>query len=293
MKLEKILTHPDKVFWPDEGYTKLDLARFYERAFPRLKPYVADRLLSMERCPDGMLGSCFFQKEKPKGMPSGTPTKMIRHQNRNVNYVVGGSLETQIALVNLGCIPVHVWASRASRPHQPDWVVFDVDPSSGKFADAAEAGLLVKAALDQLDLVSFPKTSGSRGLHVFLPLRLGPDYDQVLPFAKQICERLAAEHPKDLTVEQRIDARKGRVYLDAFRNGFGATVVAPYSVRRREKAPFSMPLSWAQVKPSLAPSDFNLGNYQKWLRAPDPWKDFFKSRQTIKQGMLAVAAGNR
>jgi bifunctional non-homologous end joining protein LigD len=244
----------------------------------------------MERCPDGMLGGCFYQKEKPKGMPASTPTKMIRHQNRNVNYVVGGSLETQIALVNLGCIPVHVWASRASHPHQPDWVVFDVDPGSGKFADAAEAGLLVKSALDELDLVSFPKTSGSRGLHVFLPIRLGPEYDQVLPFAKEICERLAAAHPKELTVEQRIEARKERVYLDAFRNGFGATVVAPYSVRRREKAPFSMPLRWPQVKPSLVPSDFNLGNYEKWLAAPDPWEDFFDSRQSLKE---AMAASNR
>jgi len=291
MNLEKTIAHPDKVFWPDEGYTKLDVARFYARVFPRLKPYVNDRLLAMERCPDGMLGECFYQKEKPKGMPPDTPTKAIRHQNRNVNYVVGGSLETQIALVNLGCIPVHVWASRASHPHQPDWVVFDVDPGSGKFADAAEAGLLVKSALDELDLVSFPKTSGSRGLHVFIPIRLGPEYDQALPFAKEICERLAAAHPKDLTVEQRIEARTGRVYLDAFRNGFGATVVAPYSIRRRGKAPFSMPLRWPQVKPSLVPSDFNLGNYEKWLAAPDAWEDFFDYRQSLKQAILA--GGNR
>ena len=117
--------------------------------------------------------------------------------------------------------------------------------------------------------------------YVFVPLRLGPSYDEVLPFAKQICERLAADHPKELTVEQRIEARGQRVYLDAFRNSFGGTVVAPYSVRRREKAPFSMPLNWADVKPSFDPSDFNLGNYDKVLAGPDPWKDFFKSRQAL------------
>jgi len=288
VNLEKMITHPEKVFWPDEGYTKLDVARFYERVFSRLKPYIDDRLLALERCPDGMLGGCFYQKEKPKGMPPGTPTKTIRHEHRNVNYVVGGSLETQIALVNLGCIPVHMWASRASHPHQPDWVVFDVDPGSGKFADAARAGLLIKSALDELGLISFPKTSGSRGLHVFVPIRLGPEYDQVLPLAKDICARLAAGHPKELTVEQRIEARQGRVYLDAFRNGFGATVVAPYSIRRREKAPFSMPLRWSQVKPSLAPSDFNLGNYEKWLAAPDPWEDFLDNRQSLRDALLAV-----
>jgi bifunctional non-homologous end joining protein LigD len=281
MNLEDLITHPDKVFWPEEGYTKLDLARFYDAVFPKLRPYIDDRLLSLERCPDGMLGNCFYQKAAPKGMPKGTPTHRIHHQNRDVEYVVGGAKDTQLALVNLGCIPVHVWASRASHPQQPDWMVFDLDPTSGKFADAAKAGLVVKNELDELGLTSFPKTSGSRGLHVFVPLRLGATYEEVLPFAKQVCERLAAAHPKELTVEQRIDARGQRVYLDPFRNAFGATVVAPYSVRRRGKAPFSMPLCWTDVKPSLDPSDFNLGNYETVLAGPDPWKDFFKSRQAL------------
>lgn len=281
MNAKDLITHPDKVFWPDEGYSKLDLANYYDAVFSKLRPYVDDRMLSLERCPDGMRGGCFYQKAAPKGLPEGTATKLIHHQNRDVEYVVAGSKDTQLALVNLGCIPVHVWASRASHPQQPDWMVFDLDPTSGKFADAAKAGLLIKDELDKLDLTSFAKTSGSRGLHVFVPLRLGPTYEDVLPFAKQICDRLAADHPKELTVEQRIEARGQRVYLDAFRNAFGATVVAPYSVRRRDKAPFSMPLEWSDVKPSLDPSDFNLGNYKKSLSGADPWKDFFKSRQAL------------
>ncbi len=288
MNLDKLLSHPDKIFWPEDGYTKLDLARFYEAVFPRLKPYVADRMLSLERCPDGMSGQCFYQKEAPKGLPSDTPIQLIEHEKKNVRYVVGGALDTQIALVNLGCIPVHVWASRAGHPHQPDWMVFDLDPTSGKFADAAQAGLAMKTGLDELGLVSFPKTSGSRGLHVFVPLRAGIDFDEVLPFAKEFSERVAAAHPKDLTMEQRISARGKRVYLDPFRNGFGATVVTPYSVRRREKAPFSMPLAWAEVKTSLDPASFNLGNYEKWLKAPDPWTDFFKHRQSIKAAAKAL-----
>ncbi len=288
MKLEKLISHPDKVFWPDEGYTKQDLARFYETVFPRLKPFVADRLLSLERCPDGMRGGCFYQKEAPKGMPEGTPIQTIQHQNRDVHYVVGGSLDTELALVNLGCIAVHVWQSRASRPKQPDWIVFDMDPTSGKFADAAKAGLLAKAALDELGLISFPKTSGSRGLHIFIPIRVGPEYGEVHPFAKELCERLAAAYPKELTVESRIEARKNRVYLDSFRNGFGATVVAPYSVRRREKAPYSMPLAWKDVKVSLDPSSFNLGNYEKVLSGSDPWADFFGNRQSIKDALKSL-----
>ena len=278
MRIESLLTHPDKIFWPEEGYTKLDIARFYEAAFPRLKPYVAGRLLTMERCPEGMRGSCFYQKEAPKGLPQATPTQEIQHEKKITNYVVGGALATQIALVNLGCIPVHVWGSRAKQPREPDWMCFDLDPGSGQFADAAEAGLIVKKALDELGLPSFPKTSGSRGLHVFVPLKNGLDCDEVLGFARKLCDRLAAEDPRTLTVEQRIQARKNRVYLDSFRNGFGATVVAPYSVRRRAKAPFSMPLRWADVKPTLDPSSFNLGNYRKHLAKPDPWPDFFSSK---------------
>ena len=154
------ITHPGKVFWPAEGYTKLDLARYYEAIFPRLRPFVNDRLLALERCPDGMCGECFFQKEAPKGLPNGTQTKLIHHQSRAVHYVVGGLLETQIAIVNLGCIAVHLWGSRAEHPHQPDWIVFDLDPSSGEFSDAAKAGQLVRAGLEALGITSFPKTSG-------------------------------------------------------------------------------------------------------------------------------------
>jgi len=245
-------------------------------------------MLALERCPDGMGGECFFQKEAPKGMPAGTPTKLIHHQKRAVDYVVGGLIETEIALVNLGCIAVHVWGSCASHPHQPDWVVFDIDPGSGEFADAAKAGLLLKGALEAMDLVSFPKTSGGRGMHVFLPIQVGPDFDEARSFAEEVGRRLAAAHPDTLTVEQRLQARGDRVYLDPFRNAFGATVVAPYSVRRREKAPFSMPLRWQDVKPSLDPSRFNLGNFKKHLAGSDPWQDFFKRRQSLGEAVKAL-----
>ena len=285
MTVEQVIRHPEKVFWPQDGYSKLDLARYYEAVFPKLKPYVKERMLTMERCPDGMQGECFYQKSAPRGLPASTPTKIIRHANRDVRYVVGGAVETQLALVNLGCIPVHVWASRAGQERQPDWIVFDLDPPSDAFAAAARAGMLVKEALDQLKLESFPKTSGSRGLHVFVPLRIGPDFDETLAFAREICARLAAAHPRELTVEQRIDKRGARVYLDSFRNGNGATVVAPYSVRRRPHAPFSMPLKWSEVKPSLDPSRFNLGNYKNVLARGDPWQDFFRSRQSLSNAV--------
>src|SRR5579871_5175669 len=217
-----LVSNPDKIFWPEEGYTKGNLADFYREVFPLLKPFVEDRILTLERCPDGMSGNCFYQKEKPGSMPAGTPTKRISNSSgsrKSTNYVVGGLLETQIAMVNLGCIPIHVTGSRASNFPKPDWICFDLDPSSGKFADAANAGLKLKEVLDSLELESFPKTSGSRGLHVFVPIRVGPSATEVLKFAEEFVKRLAAADPKRLTVEHSIEARGERVYLDAFRNG--------------------------------------------------------------------------
>ena len=160
------VSNPDKVFWPEEGYTKLQLIEFYSAIFPQLQPYVKDRILSLERCPDGMRGGCFYQKEAPSSMPPGTPTKKIAHagkSNKSTNYVVGGALATQLALANLGCIAVHVSGSRASSLRQPDWVCFDLDPQSGKFSDAAGAGLRLKEVLDVLKLESFPKLPAAGG----------------------------------------------------------------------------------------------------------------------------------
>ena len=285
------VSNPDKVFSPEEGYTKLQLIEFYAAIFPKLQPYVKDRILSLERCPDGMRGGCFYQKQVPASMPAGTPTKEIAHvgkSSKTTNYVVGGSLATQLALANLGCIAVHVSGSRAASLRKPDWVCFDLDPQSGKFRDAVRAALYVKEVLDVLKLVSFPKTSGSRGLHVFVPIRVGPDVDEVLFFAEALVTRVAAHRPKELTVEHSIAARKGRVYLDAYRNGFGQTVVAPYSVRRRPKAPFSTPLAWPEVRPALDPSDFNIGNLAKRLGILDPWQDFFRSRQSLTDAIRAI-----
>jgi bifunctional non-homologous end joining protein LigD len=287
------VSNPDKVFWPEEGYTKLDLVTFYRDVFPALRPFVNDRILTLERCPDGMSGACFYQKQKPESMPAGTPTKRIANDKgsssrKATDYVVGGLLATQLTLANLGCIPIHVCGSRAKTFPKPDWICFDLDPQSGKFADAAKAGLLAKAVLDELELVSFPKTSGSRGLHIFVPIRVGPEADEVLKFAEEFVARLAAAYPKQLTVAHAIADRGGRVYLDAFRNGSVQTVVSPYSVRRKAHAPVSTPLAWSEVKPSLNPSSFNIGNFSARLKKKDPWSDFFNSRQALKPAVARL-----
>jgi bifunctional non-homologous end joining protein LigD len=286
------LSHPEKVFWPAEGYTKLDLANFYRSVFPLLQPYVKDRILTLERCPDGLNGQCFYQKEKPEGMPTNTPTKRIANvsgKRKSTNYVLGGSIATQMALVNLGCIPVHVTGSRGRTFPKPDWICFDLDPASGKFSDAAEAGGLLNELLDQLGLQSFPKTSGSRGLHVFVPIRIGPTADDVLKFAEKTVALLAAAHPRLLTTAHSIAERGKRVYLDPFRNGSVQTVVSPYSVRRKPGAPVSTPLAWREVERSLDPADFNLGNFGSRRRGSDPWEHFFASRQNLQTAQSKLA----
>jgi bifunctional non-homologous end joining protein LigD len=282
------VSNPSKVFWPEEGYTKLDLMRFYIEVFEPLKPYVKDRLLSLECCPDGMAGECFYQKQKPPGLPADTPTCAVRHEKGTTNYVVGGKLVTQLALVNLGCIAIHVWGSRKQNPRKPDWVCFDLDPDSGRFADAARAAIRLKEALTALDLVSYPKTSGKKGLHVLVPIQTGPDADEVRGFAETLGQRLAQAYPNDMTMESRIAARRGRVYLDPFRNGFAQTVVSPYCVRRAARAPVSTPLAWSEVRPTLDPSDFNLGNFGQRLAKKDPWEDFFANRQSLARAFRAV-----
>jgi bifunctional non-homologous end joining protein LigD len=279
------LSNPDKVFWPEEGYTKLDLANFYRAVFPLMQPYVKDRILTLERCPDGMNGQCFYQKEKPEGMPPETPTKRIANtsgKRKSTNYILGGSIETQIALVNLGCIPVHVAGSRGKTFPKPDWVCFDLDPASGRFSDAVEAAFLVKELLDKLGLQSFVKTSGSRGLHVFVPIRVGPTAEAVLKFAENVVQVLAQEYPKTLTTEHSIAARGKRVYLDPFRNGSVQTVVSPYSVRRKPHAPVSTPLAWKELQFPVKPTDFNLKTFADRRKGKDPWVMFFTSRQNLK-----------
>jgi bifunctional non-homologous end joining protein LigD len=282
------ISNPDKVFWPEEGYTKGDLAAFYAGVFPWLQPYVKDRILTMERCPDGMQGQCFYQKEMAKGMPAGTPTKRIETSSGArpfTNYVVGGSLETQMALVSLGCIPIHVTGSQAKTFPKPDWVCFDLDPMTGSFQDAARASKYVKEALDELNLVSFPKTSGSRGLHIFVPIKVAPTADEVLRFAEKLCALVAKTNPKELTTEHSIAARRDRVYLDPFRNGSVQTVVTPYSVRRKPHAPVSTPLEWPEVASLKDPAKFNIKSLANRLKKKDSWADFFERRQSLKTAM--------
>ena len=260
------LTHPAKVFWPAEGLTKLDLAQFYARIGSRILPWMKSRAITMERCPDGLRGQCFFQKQAPDNLPAGVPTIRIPAPTvrRDIDYIVGGARKTLLALVNLGCIAMHVMNSRTDQLDKPDWLAFDLDPADG-FDSAARAATLLRAALGDHGLESFVKTSGGRGLHVFVPLRRGATQEQVRAYAARIAAELAKENPRLVTVEPRKAKRRAPVYLDVLRNASGQTIVPPFSVRWRPRAPVSMPLDWSEVRPKLDPGGFQ----HPHRRAPD------------------------
>jgi bifunctional non-homologous end joining protein LigD len=277
-----IITNPSKPFWPDDGVTKLDLARFYARIASQILPWLKGRPVTMERCPDGIRRKCFYQKQAPANLPDDVPTMSIPAPTarRNVDYIIGGSRKTLLTLVNFGCIAMHVMNSRTDHLDCPDWIAFDLDPSDG-FESAARAALLLRDRLEDHGLESFPKTSGGRGLHVFVPLRRSTTQDQVRAYAAAIARELATEHPKLVTVEARKAKRRAPVYLDVMRNAPGQTIVPPFAVRWQPHAPVSMPLGWDEVSPRLNPRVFNIRTAERRIAAKAPWAKFFGHRQTL------------
>jgi len=277
-----VITNPGKLFWPDEGFTKLDLAQFYTRIAAHILPWMKGRAITLERCPEGVRRSCFFQKQAPANLPEGIPTVRISapSADRDIDYIVGGTRKTLLTLVNLGCIAMHVMNSRTDLLGKPDWLAFDLDPSDG-FDAAARAALLLRSRLEDHGLESYVKTSGGRGLHVLVPLRRGAEQEHVRAYALAIARELAEANPRLVTVESRKAKRRAPVYLDVMRNASGQTIVPPFSVRWRPKAPVSMPLEWDEVSPRLDPAVFTIRTAERRMAAKAPWSSFFGHRQTL------------
>ncbi|HEY7624968.1 MAG TPA: non-homologous end-joining DNA ligase [Candidatus Limnocylindria bacterium] len=280
------ISNPDKIWWPDEGLTKSDVARFYDEIWTHVAPWMRDRPLTAERCPDGMLGPCFYRKDFPEHWQPAGPRLVVKAAStgKDVRYIVGGTRETLVGMVNLGCISIHVMTARAKDLESVDWLAFDMDPP-GDFADAARAGLALRTLLDEAGLVSYPKTSGSRGLHIFVPMRAGVRPHQATAVAVALGQELARREPKVVTVEFSKAKRGQRVFADAMRNAYGQTIVAPYSVRRRAHAPVSTPLAWDEVTPRLDPAVFNMRTFDKRLAIKDPWSDFWRRRQALPKNL--------
>ncbi|TMD60783.1 MAG: ATP-dependent DNA ligase [Chloroflexi bacterium] len=278
-----LVKNADKVWWPGEGITKGEIAAFYDSVDALLTPWLRDRPLVAERCPDGVAGFCFYQKNFPPGsQPKDLPRLKLHAAStkKDVHYLVGTDAHAAVELVDLGCIALHVFNVRQDDLEHPDWLAFDLDPTTKEFADAARAGLGLRKILDEAKLVSYPKTSGSRGLHIFVPLRRSDSQDDVRGYAMRVGEELAARLPDLVTVEFSIAKRGKRVFADAARNSLTQTIVSPYSVRRRPKAPVSTPLEWDEVTTRLDPARFNIKTFAR-LRKSDPWRDFWRKRQSL------------
>jgi bifunctional non-homologous end joining protein LigD len=277
------ITHAAKVWWPEEGIAKVAVAKYYEATASLILPFLKDRPLTAERCPEGMKGQCFYQKNFGAELPPGVPTRAIAAEStgESVHYVIGGARKTLLTFVNLGCIAVHVMNCTVGDLDHPDWLAFDLDPASGGFAEAAKAGKILEKVLDEHRLRSFPKTSGGKGLHVMVPLRRGPTQEQVREFARAVSREMARRSPSLVTVQMAKSKRRGRVFADWLRNAFGQTIAAPYSVRRRPHAPVSTPLDWDEVDPKLDPAKFNLLTFERRLKGKDPWADFWRHRQAL------------
>jgi len=277
------ITHPTKLWFPEERITKLEVAQYYAVVALRMLPWLNKHLLTAERCPDGITAGCFFEKNLAKDLPADVATCAIPTEStgKTVRYVVGGAKETLLRLVNLGCVAIHIMNSELSSLYQPEWLAFDMDPSSGQFCDAANAASVLRKLLEDLGIRSFPKTTGGRGLHVLVPLQRGPNQEQVRLVAHSISQEMARRSPEMITVQMLKAKRQNRVFADWLRNAFGQTIVAPYSLRCRPGAPVSTPLDWDEVRSELNPSRFNIRTIQHRLEGNDPWAEFWRCRQTL------------
>jgi bifunctional non-homologous end joining protein LigD len=257
------LSNLDKPFWPDEGITKGDLIAYYRDVAEVLVPHLRGRPFTMKRYPDGWQGKSFFQKNAPSHMPdwiprTSQPASTREGEKKLIEYAVVDDDLALMWMANMGCIDLHAWSSRIDKPDRPDWVMFDLDPSEGAtFEDVVEVARLVKDTLDLVELKCCPKTSGSRGIHVLVPVARRHTFSQTREFAAIIGSALARAHPGLVTTEWSKAKRKG-VLVDANQNRPGATNAMAYSVRPRAGAPVSTPLHWDEVSSGLDPSGFTM-----------------------------------
>ncbi len=254
------ISNPRKVFWGDEGYTKSDLVGYYKSVSTWLLPYLANRPIVLTRYPDGIKGKSFYQKDAPDFVPAWVRTERIwaKDVERNIDYFVVDDLETLRYIVNLGTIPLHLWASRVGSLEHPDWLILDLDPKGAPFTDVVMVALALHRLLDGLELPSYVKTSGATGLHILLPLGARYTYEETRTFARLLATLGVEAEPKIATIVRPVRDRGGKVYIDYLQNGHGQTIVAPFSVRPLRGAPVSCPLRWEEVTARLDPARFTI-----------------------------------
>ena len=286
------LTNLSKVFWPELGLTKRDLLLYYTDVAPVLLPHLAGRAMVMKRYPNGASGPFFFMKRTPSPRPPWLETCAIEHASGNViDFPIIGDLASLLWVVNLGCIDLNPWYSRCDDVDRPDFLHFDLDPvPPARFGRVLEAACLVREALDRLKMPSFPKTTGSRGIHVYVPIRRGPLQKEVWTFAKAFARELDARHPGVLTAEYRKAKRPaGRVLVDYNQNAWGRTLASVYSVRPTPEASVSTPLRWSEIEKGVRTEDFRIDTVRNRIReVGDLWKPRGRAARTLPAGGCAL-----
>ena len=270
------ISNPDKVMFPADGITKGDLVEYYQRVAERMLPHVRGRPLHMNRFPDGIGRIAIQQKRIPDSFPQWIKRATVDlHRGGTITHALIDNAATLVYLANYNMITAHVWLSRIEAPEQPDQLIFDLDPSDEDFRLVRRTAINLRTLLEELRLVAYVKTTGSRGLHVVVPISIEPSFEEVHVFADVIAQRLAAGDPDHLTTEFIKQKREGRLFIDVNRNAYGQTVVAPYSVRARRAAPIAVPIAWADVDSDvLRPDGVTMRNVWDWLKGrDDPWED--------------------
>jgi bifunctional non-homologous end joining protein LigD len=270
------LTNLAKVFWPESGITKRDLLQYYADVATYLLPHLKDRAMVMKRYPNGAHGKCFFMKRAPEPRPEWIEICAIEHRSGNViDFPMIQDLASLLWVVNLGCIDLNQWYARCDDVDRPDYLHFDLDPVPGAtFAKVLEAALTVREALATLGMSPLVKTTGSKGMHIYVPIVRGPVQKDVWTFAKALAQTLTERSPKLLTAEYRIAKRpKGRILVDYNQNAWGRTLASVYSPRPKPNAPVSTPVTWDEVERGFAIADFRIDNVPARIRQlGDLWK---------------------
>jgi len=266
-KKEVIITHPDKIFWDEEGYTKGDVINYYNSIYSYIGKYLKDRPESLYRTPNGINEPGFFHKDAGENAPAWIKTQSIWSDsaNKNIHYIICNDKPTLLYLANLGCIEVNPWNSRLKSLDYPDYLILDLDPSEkNTFEQVIDTAKVIKEILDKAGAVSFPKTSGATGIHIYVPLGAKYTYEQAKEFAHLIA-KLTQEQIPDITTLKRPLNKRGieHIYIDYLQNRRGQTLASVYSIRPKPHATVSTPLEWKEVKKGLHPSDFTIKNIEK------------------------------
>jgi bifunctional non-homologous end joining protein LigD len=287
-----VITHPEKVLFPDDGITKGALAAYYEAIAPIMVPHIKDRPITMERFPSGIGRKGFIQKDVSKGFPAWLARVEAPKKDGVVHHPIVKDARSLLWLANQNCITPHVWTSRAPNLYYPDICVFDLDPSREDPEALRGAALGLRDLLDELGLRSWVKTSGSKGFHIVVPLDGKADFGAVHRFTHTIGTVLVSRDPKRLTQEFSKSDRGGRILVDTGRNGYSATFAAPYAVRARHGAPISAPCTWQEIdKGEVEPRTFTLKTIADRIeRVGDLWADMRKHRYSLRSKITRIEA---